>query len=153
MRLSSTAMVPFVKLGSPGQVTSRCEIDVQAFERHFEAVLETFLLLPNFALALTQFFIQQRLQQSTGWHSNDTARPSGLGFPKEAVDAEDAGPLQDLHVWDSVPPPDVYKSVKTAHVKMVELFGVSAVDSPGFTDIEEGGKYHCTVDLQLGGKA
>ena len=38
-------------------------------------------------------------------------------------------------------------------MKMLELFGMSAVDSPGLTGIEEGGKYHRTVDLQLGGKA
>ena len=38
-------------------------------------------------------------------------------------------------------------------MEMVELFGVSAVDSPGLTGIEEGGMKYCTVDPQLGGKA
>ena len=38
-------------------------------------------------------------------------------------------------------------------MKMVELFGVRAVDSVGLTGIEEHRNYHCTVDLQPGGKA
>ena len=38
-------------------------------------------------------------------------------------------------------------------MKVVELFGVSAVDSPCLTGIEKSGEYHCTIDLQLGGKA
>lgn len=38
-------------------------------------------------------------------------------------------------------------------MKMVELFGTSAVDSPRLTGTEEGGKYRCMVDHQPGGKA
>ena len=35
-------------------------------------------------------------------------------------------------------------------MEMVELSGVSVVDRPGLTSVEEGGKNHCMVDLQLG---
>lgn len=38
-------------------------------------------------------------------------------------------------------------------MKMVELFGVSAVESPRLTGTEEGGKYRCMVDRHLAGKA
>lgn len=38
-------------------------------------------------------------------------------------------------------------------MKMVELFGMSAVDSPRLTGTEEGGKYRRMVDHQPGGKA
>ena len=37
-------------------------------------------------------------------------------------------------------------------MEMVELSSVSAVDCPGLTSVEEGGKNHCMVDLQLGGQ-
>ena len=45
------------------------------------------------------------------------------------------------------------ESAEAAQVEVVELFGVSAVDSPGLAGVEESGEYHCTVDLQLVGKA
>ena len=35
-------------------------------------------------------------------------------------------------------------------MKSVELFGVSTIDSPGLTGIEESGQHYRTVDLQLG---
>ena len=39
------------------------------------------------------------------------------------------------------------------HVEVIGLFGMTTVESPGLASIEESGKYHCMVDLQLGGKA
>lgn len=70
---------------------TRVGVNVQAFEGHFEAVLKTFPPPPNFLLALTHFSVQQLLRQSTVWHSDDRARPSGLGFLKEVVDDHGVG--------------------------------------------------------------
>ena len=38
-------------------------------------------------------------------------------------------------------------------MEVIELSGITTVESLGLADIEEGGKYHCMVDLKLGGKA
>lgn len=83
---------------------------------------------------------------------DDVTSPSDLSFLEEGVDPENAGLLQDLFVRDLVLPPDVEESMETAPVEMVELFGVSAVDSTGVTGIEETCAHHCTVNLQLGGQ-
>ena len=51
---------------------------------------------------------------------------------------------------------DVNESAETAQacqVEVIELFGMCAVDGPGLTGIQEGGKYHYTVYRQIGGKA
>ena len=58
------------------------------------------------------------------------ARPCGLDLLKDRVNTGDTSQVQDLRVQDFVPPPDVYRSEEAAKVKMVELFGVSAVESP-----------------------
>lgn len=42
-----------------------------------------------------------------------------------------AGPIYDLRVRNFVLPYDVGKSAKAAQVEMIELLGLSAVDSPG----------------------
>lgn len=60
----------------------------------------------------------------------------------------DPSPLQDLRVQDFVLPPDVSESGEAAQVKMIDLFGVAVVDSPGLTGIEERDNFHCKVDLQ-----
>ena len=44
-------------------------------------------------------------------------------------------------------------SAEAAQVEMVELLGVSAVDSPGLAGVKERGRYHCKVDLQLSREA
>ena len=44
-------------------------------------------------------------------------------------------------------------SAEAAQVEMVELLGVSAVDSPGLAGVKERGRYHCKVDLQLSSEA
>ena len=47
-------------------------------------------------------------------------------------------------------------SAEAAQVEMVELLGVSAVDSPGLAGlagVKERGRYHCKVDLQLSKEA
>ena len=44
----------------------------------------------------------------------------------------------------------MWRSPEAAQVKSVELFGVSAIDSPGLTGVEESGQHYRTVDLQLG---
>ncbi len=41
---------------------------------------------------------------------------------------------------------------EATRVKLFELFGVSAINSPGLTCIEESHKHYCTVDIQLGNK-
>ena len=76
------------------------------------------------------------------------ARPSGLGFLKERMATGDPSPLQDLRVQDFVLPPDVSESAEAAQVKMIDLFGVAVVDSPGLTGIEERDNFHYKVDLQ-----
>ena len=38
-------------------------------------------------------------------------------------------------------------------MEVIRLSGMTIVDSPGFSGIEESSKHHCIVDLQLGGKA
>nr|XP_045615964.1 splicing factor U2AF 50 kDa subunit-like [Procambarus clarkii] len=62
-------------------------------------------------------------------------------------------PSTKVDVQDFVLPPGVEKSAETVQVEVIELFDVSAVDSPGHTGIEKGGEYHRTVALQFGGKA
>ncbi len=42
------------------------------------------------------------------------------------------------------------RSTEAAQVKLVQLFGASAIDSPGLTGVEESSQHYCTVDLQLG---
>ena len=42
---------------------------------------------------------------------------------------------------------------EAAQVEMVELLGVSAVDSPGLAGVKERGRYHCKIDLQLSSEA
>lgn len=106
-------------------------VNVQVFEGHFKAVLQSLLLPPDCALALTKFGIQHLFWQSTARHSNNMTCPPGLSFLEEGVDAENAGLFQDLCVWDFVPPPNMKESVETTQVKMIELLGMSAVDSPG----------------------
>ena len=44
-------------------------------------------------------------------------------------------------------------SAEAAQVEIVELLGVSAVDSPGLAGVKERGRYHCKVDLQLSKEA
>lgn len=106
-------------------------VNVQVFEGHFKAVLQSLLLPPDCALALTQFGIQHLLWQSTARHSNNMTCPPGLSFLEVGVDAENAGLFLDLCVWDFVPPPNMKESVETTQVKMIELLRMSAVDSPG----------------------
>ena len=69
------------------------------------------------------------------------------------MDPGDAGPFQDLCVWNLVLPLNIEGSADAAQVELVELFGVSAVDSPGLAGVEESGEYNCRVDLELDGKA
>ena len=59
------------------------------------------------------------------------AHLSNLGFLLEGVDPGDAGPIYDLRVRNFVLPYDVEKSAKAAQVEMIELLGLSALDSPG----------------------
>ena len=47
------------------------------------------------------------------------------------MDLGDAGPIYGLRVRNFVLPYDVEKSAKAAQVEMIELLGLSAVDSPG----------------------
>ena len=44
-------------------------------------------------------------------------------------------------------------SAEAAQVEMVELLGVSAVDSPGLAGVKERDRYHCKIDLQLSSEA
>ena len=44
-------------------------------------------------------------------------------------------------------PSDANESVE---MEMIELLGMSAVDSPGLTGVEEGGEDNCAVDFQFG---
>ena len=76
-----------------------------------------------------------------------------MNLLEEGVDTGKASPLQDLRVGDFVLPPDAKESAEAAQVEVVQLFGMSAVDCPGLTGVEKSGKYHCTVNLQLGGYA
>ncbi len=68
------------------------------------------------------------------------------------MDARNADLIQDFHVRSFVLPLDADESTEVAQVKSVELFGVSAIDSPGLTGIEESGQHYRKVDLQLGDK-
>ena len=63
------------------------------------------------------------------------------------MDTGDAGPFQDLCVWDLVLPLNMEDSAEEAQVEVVELFSVYAVDSSGLAGVEESGEYHCTIDL------
>ena len=62
----------------------------------------------------------------------------------------DPSPLQDLRVQDFVLPPEVSEYAEAAQVKMIDLLGVSVVDRPGLTGIEERDNFNCKVDLQPG---
>ncbi len=66
------------------------------------------------------------------------------------MDARNAVLIQDFRVWSFVLPLDVEESTGAAQVKLVELFGVSVIDSLGLTGVEESGQHYRTVDLQLG---
>ncbi len=46
-------------------------------------------------------------------------------------------------------PLDAEESTEAVQVKSIKLFGVSAIDNPGLTGVEESGQHYCTVDLQL----
>ena len=58
--------------------------------------------------------------------------------------------LQDFIVGNFVLPLDIEEFAEAAHVKVVELFRVSSIDSPSLTGIQMVGKNQCPVDLQLG---
>ncbi len=66
------------------------------------------------------------------------------------MDAWNAGLIQNFRVGSFVLPLDAEESTEAAQVKSVELFGVSAIDSPGLTGIEESGQHYHMVDFQLG---
>ena len=63
--------------------------------------------------------------------------PPYLDFLQVAVDSAKASSFQNLR--DFVLPSDVERSAETAHVEVVELFSVSAVDNPGLAGTKEGG--------------
>ena len=128
-------------------------MDVQGFEGHYEVVFEAFLLSPTERLPWDSSPYSSCFDSRLFSHSGDMSGPSGLSFLQEGVDAGDAGPFQDPRVWNFVLPLNMEESAEAAQVEVVELFGVSAVDSPGLAGAEESGEYHCTVDHQLGGKA
>ena len=90
--------------------------------------------------------------QSTVRHPGDASGPSGVSFLQEGVDPGDAGPFQDLRVWNLVLPLNMEEFTEADQVEVIELFGVSVVDSPGLASVGESSENHCTVDLQLGGK-
>ncbi len=66
------------------------------------------------------------------------------------MDARNAGLIQDFRVGSFFLPLDVEESTEAAQVKSVELFGVSAIYSPGLTGVDENGQHYRMVDLQLG---
>ena len=63
--------------------------------------------------------------------------PPNLDFLQVAVDSAKASSFQNLR--DFVLPSDVERSAETAHVEVVELFSMSAVDNPGLAGTKEGG--------------
>ncbi len=58
------------------------------------------------------------------------------------MDARNAGFIQDFRVGSFVLPLDAEGSTEAAQMKLVELFGVSAIDSPGLTGVEENGQHY-----------
>ncbi len=62
------------------------------------------------------------------------------------MDARNAGLIQDFRVGSFALPLDAEACTEAAQVKSVVLFGVSAIDSPGLTGIEESGQHYHTVD-------
>ena len=69
------------------------------------------------------------------------------------MNAADGSSFYDLCSGNFVLPSHVEKSAGAAQKEMIELLGVSAVDSPGLAGVEESGQYHCTVNLRLTGEA
>ncbi|VDM03463.1 unnamed protein product [Schistocephalus solidus] len=65
------------------------------------------------------------------------AAPSQLHLPQYGVDAEDSGPLQDLHVRDPVLPSQLQYSAKTAEMNVIQLPGLVQDDHPGLRSVQE----------------
>ena len=79
--------------------------------------------------------------------------PSGLCFLLEGEDSGHVSSLKHLCDGNFVLPSDAEESAEAIQVEMIELSGVPAVDNLGLTNVEEGGKNHCMIDLQLGNQS
>ena len=78
------------------------------------------------------------------------ACPSKLRLLQKCVNAGEVRTTQNFRVWYFVLPFYPEQSAEAGHVEVVELSCMSAVDSPGFTAIQESCENHSTIDFQLG---
>ena len=78
--------------------------DVEVVQRDLQAVLESFSLPSDCALALTEFSVEKLLWNAIVWHARDVVFASRLGLAHDGNDAGKVCLVQDLRVGDFVLP-------------------------------------------------
>ena len=86
-------------------------------------------------------------------HSDNMSRRTKMGFQERFVNASGLATVQNLYIGDSVLPADVKEGAKGAHVKLLQLFVVPAVQGPYLTPVEKRSENHNIVYFQLCGEA
>ena len=76
--------------------------------------------------------------------------PSNLRLLQTGEDAGNIDAFKEICVRDYNLPSDAQESAEAIQMEVVELAGVSAVDSLVLSDMEESGENHCVVDHELG---
>ena len=102
-----------------------------------------FSLASHYSFILAQLVMKQLFWQSAALHPYNVFSPSGLCFLQKDEDAGHVvGAFKDICVGGFVLPSDAQKFADPTQMKVVELAGVSIVDSRGLISKEESGENH-----------